>query len=145
MITGVHAIVYSRDAEADRAFFRDVLGWSSVDAGEGWLIFAQPPAELAFHPVDGPGRHELFLMCDDVQATVAELTGKGVQFTGPVTDRGFGLLTHLRLPSGAELGVYEPRHASPARTQTIHTRITSRTCSRGSACRRSRDRRSVRA
>ena len=113
MITGVHAIVYSRDAEADRAFFRDVLGWAHVDAGDGWLIFAQPPAELAVHPIDDHDRHELYLMCEDVQATVAELTGKGVQFTGPVTDRGFGLLTHLRLPGGGLLGLYEPRHASP--------------------------------
>jgi predicted enzyme related to lactoylglutathione lyase len=113
MITGVHAIVYSRDAEADRAFFREVLGWPFVDAGDGWLIFAQPPAELAVHPVEGPERHELYLMCDDVQATVEELSRKGVEFTGPVTDRGFGLLVHLRLPGGGELGLYEPRHASP--------------------------------
>jgi catechol 2,3-dioxygenase-like lactoylglutathione lyase family enzyme len=113
VITGVHAIVYSRDAEADRAFFRDVLGWPYVDAGEGWLIFAQPPAELAVHPIEGPDRHEVYLLCDDVQATVAELAEKGVEFTEPVADRGFGLLTHLRLPGGGLLGLYEPRHASP--------------------------------
>jgi predicted enzyme related to lactoylglutathione lyase len=109
----MHAIVYSRDAEADRAFFRDVLGWPFVDAHEGWLIFAQPPAELAVHPVDGPERHELYLMCDDVEATIAELKGRGVEFATPVTDAGFGRLTHLRLPGGGQLGLYEPRHASP--------------------------------
>jgi predicted enzyme related to lactoylglutathione lyase len=113
MIKGMHAIVYSRDAEADRAFFRDVLGWPFVDAHEGWLIFAQPPAELAVHPVDGPERHELYLMCDDVEATVAELEGRGVELSTPVTDQGFGRLTHLRLPGGGQLGLYEPRHPSP--------------------------------
>jgi predicted enzyme related to lactoylglutathione lyase len=113
MIKGMHAIVYSRDAEADRAFFKDVLGWPFVDAHEGWLIFAQPPAELAVHPVDGPERHELYLMCDDVEATVAELKGRGVEFGTPVTDAGFGRLTHVRLPGGGQLGLYEPRHASP--------------------------------
>jgi catechol 2,3-dioxygenase-like lactoylglutathione lyase family enzyme len=114
VIDGVHAIVYSKDAEADRAFFRDVLGLSSVDAGGGWLIFALPPAELAAHPTDGPERHELYLMCDDVRATVAELEGKGVELTGPVTDEGFGLVTGIRLPGGGELGLYEPRHPRPS-------------------------------
>lgn len=113
MITGVHAIVYSRDAEADRAFFRDVLGWPFVDAHGGWLIFAQPPAELAIHPIEGPERHELFLMCDDVSATIDELSRKGVEFTGPVQDGGFGLITSIRLPGGGRLGIYEPRHLSP--------------------------------
>ena len=113
MITGVHAIVYSRDAEADRAFFRDVLDWPFVDAHGGWLIFAQPPAELAVHPIEGAERHELFLMCDDVSATVDELTRKGVEFTGPVKDEGFGLITAIRLPGGGRLGIYQPRHPSP--------------------------------
>ena len=113
MITGVHAIVYSRDAEADRAFFRDVLGWPFVDAHGGWLIFAQPPAELAIHPVDGDTRHELFLMCDDIHSTVAELTARGVEFAGPVEDQGFGLITAIELPGGSRIGIYEPRHASP--------------------------------
>ncbi len=113
MIKGVHAIVFSRDAEADRAFFRDVLGWPFVDAHDGWLIFAQPPAELAVHPVDGPERHELFLMCDDIRATVDELTARGVEFAGPVSEANFGLLTYLRLPGGGQLAVYEPRHLSP--------------------------------
>jgi catechol 2,3-dioxygenase-like lactoylglutathione lyase family enzyme len=112
-ITGLHAIVYGTDADAIRAFFRDILGLQSVDAGHGWLIFAAPPAELAAHPADEDGRHELWLMCDDVHATVAELEGKGVEFTRPVTDQRFGLTTTLRLPGGGELGLYQPRHASP--------------------------------
>jgi catechol 2,3-dioxygenase-like lactoylglutathione lyase family enzyme len=113
MITGAHAIVYSRDADADRAFFRDVLGFPSVDAGGGWLIFALPPAELAAHPADAGGRHELYLMCDEIEATVADLKAKGVEFTAPVSDEGFGLLTSLKLPGGGELGLYEPRHPIP--------------------------------
>jgi catechol 2,3-dioxygenase-like lactoylglutathione lyase family enzyme len=112
MITGAHSIVYSRDAEADRAFFRDVLGFRSVDAGGGWLIFALPPAELAAHPAD-EDRHELYLMCDDIEATVAGLERKGVEFARPVSDEGFGLLTAIELPGGGELGLYEPRHPIP--------------------------------
>ena len=113
MISGVHAIIFSRDAEADRAFFRDVLGLPSVDAGGGWLIFALPPAELAAHPTDGAAHHELYLMCDDVRATAEQLSGKGVEFTSKISDRGFGLITALRLPGGSELALYEPRHPSP--------------------------------
>jgi catechol 2,3-dioxygenase-like lactoylglutathione lyase family enzyme len=113
VITGAHAIVYSRDADADRAFFRDVLGFPSVDAGGGWLIFALPPAELAAHPADAGGRHELYLMCDEIEATVADLEAKGVEFTAPVSEAGFGLLTSLKLPGGGELGLYEPRHPIP--------------------------------
>jgi predicted enzyme related to lactoylglutathione lyase len=110
VITGVHAIVFGTDADAVRAFFRDVLELESVDAGGGWLIFALPPAELAAHPTNGDLHHELYLMCDDIEATVAELGGKGVEFTGPVSDEGFGLVTAIRLPGGGELGLYEPRH-----------------------------------
>lgn len=112
MINGAHVIVHSSDAEADRAFFRDVLRYPHVDAGGGWLIFALPPAEAAVHPTDAAsnGRHELYLMCDDVAATVEELTSHGVEFTQPVTDAGWGLLTALRLPGGSELGLYQPRH-----------------------------------
>ena len=110
MITGAHAIVFSEDAEADRAFFRDVLGLASVDAGGGWLIFALPPAELAAHPAEHGGRHALYLMCDDVHATVAELVRRGAEMARPVSDEGFGLVTAMRLPGGGELGVYEPRH-----------------------------------
>jgi catechol 2,3-dioxygenase-like lactoylglutathione lyase family enzyme len=113
VINGVHAIIFTRDAEADRAFFRDVLALPWVDAGGGWLIFALPPAELAAHPTDGNGHHELYLMCDDVHATVAELRDKGVEFTREISDEGFGLMTALRLPGGGELALYEPRHPSP--------------------------------
>ena len=112
-ITGVHAIIFSRDAEADRAFFRDVLGLPAVDAGGGWLIFALPPAELAAHPTAGDARHELYLMCDDVAAMVEELCGKGIELTKEISDEGFGLMTALRLPGGSEIALYEPRHPSP--------------------------------
>jgi catechol 2,3-dioxygenase-like lactoylglutathione lyase family enzyme len=110
---GAHAIIYSRDAEADRSFFRDVLRFGSVDAGGGWLIFKLPPAELAMHPDETGGRHELFLMCDDVHATVEELKAQGVEIVREVTDEGFGLASAIRLPGGGELGLYEPRHSSP--------------------------------
>ena len=113
MITGVHAVIFTTDAEADRAFFRDVLELPSVDAGGGWLIFALPPAELAAHPADEDGRHELYLMCDHVHATVEELKTKGVEFSRSLSDEGFGLLTAIRLPGGGELGPYEPRHPTP--------------------------------
>jgi predicted enzyme related to lactoylglutathione lyase len=115
MINGVHAIVYSKDAEAVRAFFHDVLGFSSVDAGGGWSIFALPPAELAAHPTDRDTRFELYLMCTDINATVDELKGKGVEFSGPISDQGWGLLTSIELPGGGELGLYEPRHPTPLR------------------------------
>ena len=113
MINGVHAIIFTRDAEADRAFFRDVLDLPSVDAGGGWLIFRLPPAELAAHPADGDGRHELYLMCDDIRATVDELGAKGVEFTREISEERFGLMTAFRLPGGGELALYEPRHPSP--------------------------------
>jgi catechol 2,3-dioxygenase-like lactoylglutathione lyase family enzyme len=113
MINGAHAVIYTKDAEALRGFLRDTLGFPGVDAGGGWLIFALPPAELAAHPTDGDGHHELYLMCDDIESTVDELTGKGVEFTGPVSDEGFGLMTAIKLPGGGELGLYEPRHPTP--------------------------------
>jgi predicted enzyme related to lactoylglutathione lyase len=113
MITGVHAIIFTKEAERDRAFFRDVLEFPSVDAGGGWLIFALPPAELAAHPAEEGGQHELYLMCDDVEATVADLTAKGVDVARPISDEGFGLVTAIRLPGGGELGLYQPRHPSP--------------------------------
>jgi predicted enzyme related to lactoylglutathione lyase len=113
MITGAHAVLYSRDAEALRAFVGDVLGFAGVDAGGGWMIFALPPAEVAAHPDEQGGRHQLYLMCDDIEATVTELEAKGVEFTGPVKDVGWGLLTAMKVPGGDELGLYEPRHPSP--------------------------------
>src|SRR5262245_52005821 len=116
MITGVHAVIFTADAERDRAFFRDVLKFPSVDAGGGWLIFALPPAELAAHPAEEGGQQELYLMCDDVNTTVAELKAKGVDVAQPISNEGFGLVTAIRLPSGGELGLYQPRHTSPLST-----------------------------
>ena len=113
MITGTHAIVFAQDAEAARAFFADVLDLRAVDAGGGWLIFALPPAELGVHPTDGEPRHELYLMCDDVDATVTELRAKGVELARPVTDEGFGRVGYLAVPGIGELGLYEPRHPTP--------------------------------
>jgi catechol 2,3-dioxygenase-like lactoylglutathione lyase family enzyme len=110
VINGAHVILYSTDAEADRAFLRDVLGYPHIDAGGGWLIFKLPPAEVAVHPAEGDAKHELYLMCDDVEATVAELTAKGVEFAEPIIDQGWGLLTSIRLPGGGQIGLYQPRH-----------------------------------
>jgi len=115
VITGMHAIVFSPEAEKVRTFFADTLGLSSVDVGGGWLIFALPPAELAVHPADGESRHELYLMCDDIQATLAELRGKGIEVARDVVDQRWGLLAAIRLPDGSELPIYEPRHPSPPR------------------------------
>ena len=108
MITGAHVIVYSRDADADRAFFRDVLEYPHVDAGGGWLIFKLPPGEVAVHPADAPS-YELFLMCDDLNTTIDRLAAKGVE-CDVVSDETWGLLTSIRLPGGGELGLYEPKH-----------------------------------
>jgi predicted enzyme related to lactoylglutathione lyase len=110
MIIGAHAIIFNKDADAVRAFFRDVLGFRSVDAGGGWLIFALPPAELGVHPIDDGGHHELYLMCDDIEQTVEDLKAKGVEFTGDITDAGFGRLTSFKIPGGAELSLYQPKH-----------------------------------
>ena len=109
----MHAIVFSPAAEKVRAFFADVLGMRSVDAGGGWLIFALPPAELAVHPADGEGHHEIYLMCDDIHATLAELAAKGAEVARDVCDQGWGLLAAIRLPDGSELPIYQPRHPSP--------------------------------
>jgi catechol 2,3-dioxygenase-like lactoylglutathione lyase family enzyme len=113
-ITGVHAILYTADAAADRAFLADVLGLTSVDAGDGWLIFALPPAELAVHPASAEGGGcELYLMCDRIETTVRELAAKGVEFSSGVTRQRWGLVTTIKLPGGGRLGLYEPLHASP--------------------------------
>ena len=116
MITGVHALIFSDAADDVRAFLRDKLEWPHVDDGNGWLIFALPPAELGVHPTGGGAgpeqRHELYLMCDDIEQTMAELEAKGVEFASPVTDMGFGLAAWVQLPGGT-LGIYEPRHSSP--------------------------------
>jgi catechol 2,3-dioxygenase-like lactoylglutathione lyase family enzyme len=110
MITGIHALIYSKDAAADRAFFRDTLGFRPVDAGDGWLIFRLPPAELGVHPDEAGGVTHFSLMCDDVQATMEELTRKGVEFVRGIKDEGYGLVTALKLPGGGELALYQPRH-----------------------------------
>ena len=112
-IVGAHAVIHTGDADGVRALLRDAIGLPHVDAGKGWLIFALPPAEVAVHPGEGPARAELYLMCDDIHATVAELHAEGVETTGPVADRGWGLVTAIALPGGGSLGLYEPRHARP--------------------------------
>lgn len=110
MINGAHVILYTRDADADRAFIRDALGYPAVDAGDGWLIFRLPPAEVAVHPTESENRHEFYLMCDDLASTLSELSAKGVETSGSVSDEGWGLLGSIKLPSGADLPLYEPRH-----------------------------------
>ncbi|HXF19310.1 MAG TPA: VOC family protein [Streptosporangiaceae bacterium] len=116
MITGMHAIVFSPDAARVRTFFADVLNLPSVDAGGGWLIFALPPAELAVHPADGDSRPELYLMCDDIHATLADLQAKGVELARGVSEQSWGLLAAIRLPDGGEFPIYQPRHPSPPGT-----------------------------
>lgn len=121
MINGTHLLLYSRDPEADRNFFREVLGFRSVDAGEGWLIFALPPAELGIHPGDGKfvehhAEYELsgsvvYLMCDDLSATITALERKGAKTT-PIVQAGWGITTTVRLPGGGGVGLYQPRHAT---------------------------------
>ena len=120
MITAVHALVYADDAEAARAFFRDVLGWPHVDAGGGWLIFRTGPSELGVHPTsDDRGgtpwstdqHHEISLMCDDIKQTVSELEAKGAEFAREIRDDGFGLTTLLKVPGAGEMLVYQPHHA----------------------------------
>jgi len=109
MIFGVHVIVYSKDAEADRAFFRDVLGFASVDAGHGWLIFALPPAEAAFHPAEENDRHELYFMCEDLKAEMSALKKKGVACSDIQKER-WGSITKISLPGGGKIGLYQPKH-----------------------------------
>lgn len=111
MISGSHVVIYSKNAEADRAFFREVLGFNSVDAGHGWLIFALPRAEAAFHPSQHDA-HELYLMCDDLKAEMASLAKKGVQCSA-VEEARWGAVTKMRLPGGASIGLYQPTHLRP--------------------------------
>jgi catechol 2,3-dioxygenase-like lactoylglutathione lyase family enzyme len=109
VIFGAHLIVYSKDAAADRAFFREVLGFSSVDAGHGWLIFELPPAEAAVHPDEQNNRHELYFMCDDLNAQISALRAKGVQCS-EVQEARWGSITRIALPGGGEVGLYQPKH-----------------------------------
>ncbi|MBM3505935.1 MAG: VOC family protein [Alphaproteobacteria bacterium] len=115
MFNGAHVVVYSKDAEADRAFLRDVLEFRHVDVGGGWLIFALPPSEVAFHPHEKSQAHELYLMCNDVEACREKLAKAGVSTTGTV-DAGWGLLSSLTLPGGGTIGFYQPRHGRPPQT-----------------------------
>ena len=132
-ITGAHAIIYSRDADADRAFLRDVLKFPHVDVGHGWLIFGLPPAEVAVHPGEENDRHEFYLMCDDVEAFVGEMQSRGVACS-PVQALGWGMLTQVQLPGGGRLGVYQPRHArpKPMRVRATRGRASSRGTGSGS-------------
>ena len=143
MITGAHSIIYSVNPEADRAFFRDVLAFNHVDVGDGWLIFALPPAEVAVHPSETNDGHELYLICDDVNAFVREMRARNIACT-PVQDRRWGLITELTLPGGGTLGVYESKHPRPAfaaartsrkKTPRRSTRKTSRSRGRGKVTR----------
>jgi catechol 2,3-dioxygenase-like lactoylglutathione lyase family enzyme len=117
VIDGIHALLFADDAEAARAFLRDTLGLDSVDAHDGWLIFALPPAELAVHPTGGndraAGEHQLYLMCRDIRRTAAELERRGVELTSPIAEQRFGLVTSLRVPGAGEIGLYQPAHPSP--------------------------------
>jgi len=109
MLTGAHVVIYSKDAGADRALFRDVLGFRSVDAGHGWLIFALPAAEAAFHPAEENNKHEMYFMCDDLGALMASLGKKGVRF-GEIAEEQWGTRTRMLLPGGGEIGLYQPKH-----------------------------------
>jgi hypothetical protein len=124
MINGAHSIIYSTSPDADRAFLRDVLKLPNVDVGDGWLIFGLPPAEVAVHPSDQNDVHELYLMCEDVNAFVTEMDKHNI-VCGPVSDEGWGLLTQMRLPGGGKLGVYQPRHERP-RTISASTPVGER-------------------
>jgi len=121
MINGVHTIIYSDDAPTTRAFLKDVLGWSSIDSGDGWLIFGAPPTEMGVHPTRGGGgeewattpHHDISFMCDDIEATMAELRAKGVGFTSEVQDMGYGLVTTFEVPAAGPMHLYQPRYQPP--------------------------------
>jgi hypothetical protein len=112
MITGAHSIIYSTNSDADRAFFKDVLKFPNVDVGDGWLIFGLPPSEVALHPSSETTSHELYLMCDDIEAFISEMKQQNISCS-PANDQGWGILTELTLPGGGKLGIYQPRHARP--------------------------------
>ena len=112
MINGIHALICNKEAEKLRAFFSDILGFGAVDAGQGWLIFALPPAELGVHPTDGKGSHELYLMCDDLAATLKDLKAKKVKVS-EVNEQRWGSVATFALPGGGKIGIYQPKHPSP--------------------------------
>ena len=131
MINGAHAIIYSKDADADRDFLRDILGLPHVDVGRGWLIFGLPPSEVAVHPAEGEGgKHELYFMCSDVEELKSALSEHGID-SSPVENQGWGLVTHVTLPGGSKIGVYEPRHPRPESAPS--TGGTTRKASKGRA------------
>ncbi|PYP25044.1 MAG: extradiol dioxygenase [Gemmatimonadetes bacterium] len=134
MIIGAHSIIYSKSPEADRALLREVFELPHVDVGDGWLIFGLPPAELAVHPSETNDVHEFYLMTDDIDGFVTEMRKRGVA-CGPVRNEGWGLLTHVTLPGGGKLGVYQPRHARP---KPMGLRKRARTRARRSSRRRAR-------
>jgi hypothetical protein len=125
MIIGAHSIIYSQKPEADRAFLRDVLAMPNIDVGGGWLIFDLPPAEVAVHPSDANDVHEFYLMCDDVEAFLADMNGRGIDCS-PVQDQGWGRLTQVTLPGGGKLGVYQPRHARPQVVAVGKTKVKTK-------------------
>ena len=147
MISGVHAIIYSKQAERLREFFRDVLKYPSVDAGGGWSIFALPPAELAMHPAED-SYHELYLMCDDVHAVTKKLQSKGVELAMPISDQGWGLVTRLKLPSGDQIGLYQPKHPTaldlkgPSQRRSASPKATRRRPASGTKNRQTKNRKS---
>lgn len=116
MISGAHVIIYTKDPTADRAFFKDILGFESVDAGHGWLIFALPPAEAAFHPDEVNDRHELYFMCDDLKAELAALRAKGAECS-QVKEERWGSITTIGLPGGGRIGLYQPKHPTAIKRQ----------------------------
>jgi len=127
MIYGAHALLFSRAPDQVRTLLDIVLGTAAVDAGGGWLIFALPPSEIAVHPTDGPPRTDLYLMCQDIEATILQLREKGVKFSKPVQDVSWGRVTAIALPDGGELGLYQPRHASPVPRPGAAARASGRT------------------
>lgn len=143
LINGAHAIIYSKQPEADRAFFRDALSLTHVDVGGGWLIFGLPPSEVALHPSKKNDTHELYLMCADVEALIAELARRGIRCSA-VSDQGWGLVTQLTLPGGGKLGVYQPRHArpeAPSAARPAKARATKRRAAKKPAKRRRKSKR----
>ncbi|MEZ5308563.1 MAG: hypothetical protein R2684_15570 [Pyrinomonadaceae bacterium] len=113
MISGAHVIIYSKDAEADKGFFRDILGLENVDVGGGWLIFALPPSEAAVHPSETNSKHQLYLMCDDIEEFISDANAKGVE-CGPIREERWGILTSVTLPGGGSIEVYQPKHERPS-------------------------------
>jgi hypothetical protein len=132
MITGAHSIIYSKKPEQDRAFLKDILKFPHVDVGHGWLIFGLPPAEVAVHPSEKSGVHELYLMCDDVEAFAAAMKKHRVA-TGPIENQGWGLLTNVTLPGGGKLGVYQPRHARPKAASVSKAKAAAKKSSKKTA------------